>query len=478
MRLFNINWSQTGKALRNDAKIWLSNTDGHSAANPKAILIGTGVAVIGGAILLSITKTPSASSTTPAQNASLVTPALSAAALYDFRTPSTQNANVNNALRLTLKSGQSLGPLLQKNGVTPNTAYDVTQAFAKVYKPKNLRAGQKINLYFDQDGTTFSGLTLKPNTQNTVFVTRKSDGNYAAKNIEAEFQKELVTVNSQIENSLYLDAGKLGAPDKVIVQFSQIYAHSVDFQRDIRAGDKFEMMFEVFRDHQGNTIKAGDLVYTSFSPRGKTSSYYLFTKSNGNEGYYDQKGKGAKRMLMRTPINGARLSSRYGRRRHPIKGYMKKHSGVDFAAPRGTPIFAAGTGTITRAGRYGGYGNYIQIRHSDGYATAYGHMSKFARGSKRGRRVVQGQTIGYVGTTGLSTGNHLHYEVHRHGKRINPMSLSTLSGKPLKKSEVPAFKIRAAEIDKLRDSVSPALTPKPELLAELITAPSDYVTLP
>ena len=476
MKLPNLNWSHIRKALRNDAKTLLQSTNGQALASPKAVIIASAVTV-GAIMLLSAARTPTASSTT-VQEASIPAAALSMAALYDFRAPSIQGMSVNNALPVTLKSGDSLGPLLQKNGVEPNIAYAVTKAFAEVHKPQNLRAGQKINLYFDGADKTLSGITLKPSTENTIFVTRKTSGDFNARKITAEFEKELVIVNSQIENSLYLDAGRLGAPDKVIVQFAQIYAHSVDFQRDIRGGDKFEMMFEVFRDHQGNTIKAGDLVYTSFSPRGKTSSYYLYEKTDGREGYYDQKGKGAKRMLMRTPINGARLSSSYGRRRHPIKGYMKKHSGVDFAAPRGTPIFAAGTGTIARAGRYGGYGNYIQIRHSDGYATAYGHMSKFARGSKRGRRVVQGQVIGYVGTTGLSTGNHLHYEVHKNGKRINPMSLSTLSGKPLKKAELPAFKIRAAEIDVLRASAAPAIAPAPELTAEVITAPADYVTLP
>ena len=202
------------------------------------------------------------------------------------------------------------------------------------------------------------------------------------KKIAAEYKKELVRIDSEIKNSLYLDAQSLGAPDKVIVQFSQIYAHSVDFQRDIRAGDKFEMLFETYRDHNGEVVKAGDLIFTSFSPRGKTSSFYLFTKTNDREGYYDAKGKGAKRMLMRTPVNGARLSSRYGTRRHPVLGYRKKHKGVDFAAPRGTPIMAAGSGTITHAGRYGSYGNYLRIRHTDGYSTAYAHMSKYARGSK------------------------------------------------------------------------------------------------
>ena len=391
--------------------------------------------------------------------------------LYDLRTEDEKNTP-DTTLHLALKSGQSLGPLLQKHNVSPNTAYAATQAFSEVYDPKKLRVGQKINLYFDENTKAFSGLTLKPTTDSTVFVAQARDGTFKARKISAEFDKQIVSVNTTIKNSVYLDAQALGAPDKVIVQFSQIYAHSVDFQRDIRVGDAFEMLFEVYSDHNGNTVKAGDLIYTSFSPRGKTSNYYLYTKSNGREGYYDSKGKGAKRMLMRTPVNGARLSSRYGKRKHPILGYVKNHSGVDFAAPRGTPIMAAGTGTIKRAGRYGSYGNYVSIGHSDSYITAYAHMSKFARGIKRGTRVRQGQTIGYVGTTGRSTGPHLHYEVHRKGRKINPMSLSTLSGKPLKKDEIPAFKTRMADIETLRASAVPATLPKPERSADfVVTAP-------
>ncbi len=370
-------------AARNDAKTLFKHTREKTQKNT------TPVALIAGVVLASVVTlglsvgNNDAASETPALDIISVMPTLTAADLYAFRPLAAQTKAQNTPLVLTLKPGQSLGPLLQKNGVDPATAYGATEAFAAAYNPRNLRAGQKINLYFGADRAHFTGLSLKPNAENTVFVERRLDGSFTAKKIAAEFEKTLVKVEAGIENSLYLDAQALGAPDKVIVQFSQIYAHSVDFQRDIRKGDKFEMMFEIYRDHKGNIVKAGDLVFTSFSPRGKTSEYYLFEKSNGREGYYDKNGKGAKRMLMRTPVNGARLSSRFGSRKHPILGYRKNHTGVDFAAPRGTPIMAAGTGTILRAGRFGSFGNYVSIRHSDGYVTAYAHMSKFARGAKR-----------------------------------------------------------------------------------------------
>ncbi len=359
-----------------------------------------------------------------------------------------------------IKSGDSLGPLLQKNGLSGPEAYRITQAFSTVYKPKNVRVDQIFTLYFEDD--TLTNLTYKPSVDQTIFV-KKTGETYTAKSVDAEFKMDLLTVKASIENSLYLDASRLGAPDRVIQQFANIYEYSVDFQRDIQPGDEFEMFFEIARDHNGHIIKSGDLLYTSFSPRGKTSAYYLYQDTNGQENFYDIKGKTAKRKLRATPVNGARLSSRFGKRRHPILGYRKMHTGVDFAAPRGTPILAAGAGTVKRANRYGGYGNYIRIKHSDGYETAYAHLKNFARGIRAGARVRQDQVIGYVGTTGRSTGPHLHYEVILNGRKINPRRLSQLSGKPLAKNQIEGFKKRRAEIDALRLS-SPVKTPT---LAEL-----------
>lgn len=366
----------------------------------------------------------------------------------DFVVPSTVKT-------VTLKPGDNLGPLLQRNGLSGPEAYRLTQAFGEVYKPRNLRAGQDFNLHFVEN--TLDHLTFKPNVETTVFIDRKGE-DFTARKIEAEFKYETIGVKATIENSLYVDATRLGAPDKVVVQFANIYEYSVDFQRDIQPGDAFEMFFEVARDQKGEIVKAGDLLYTSFSPRGKTSEYWLFEDKKGRENFYDADGKTAKRKLRATPINGARLSSSFGRRRHPILGYRKMHSGVDFAAPRGTPILAAGSGTVERANRYGGYGNYIRIRHTDGYKTAYAHLQKFARGVKAGAYVKQDQVIGYVGTTGRSTGPHLHYEVIHHGKKINPRRLSQLSGKPLSKDQHPAFKKQREKIERMR-ARSETLTP-------------------
>ncbi len=369
------------------------------------------------------------------------------------------------AKTLKLKSGDSLGPMLQKNGLEPNQAYEITQSFSSVYDPRKLKVGQSFNLYFEDDNS-FSHLTYKPSVEKTVYVSKKSDGSFHARDIEAEFKMETVSIKASIDNSIYMDAVEMGAPDKVIIQFANIYEYSVDFQRDIQPGDEFEMFFEVARDNRGNIVKAGDLLFTSFTPRGKKMDYYLFEDSKGRENFYDEKGKTAKRKLRATPVNGARLSSSYGKRRHPILGYRKMHAGVDFAAPTGTPIMAAGNGTVEVAGRNGGYGNYIRIRHTDGYKTAYAHLSKFANGVRKGKYVKQDQIIGYVGSTGRSTGPHLHYEVHLHGKKINPRRLSQLSGKPLSKDQMPAFERRRAEIDALKETA-------PVLQSDIMSAELD-----
>ena len=367
---------------------------------------------------------------------------------------------------ITLKPGDNLGPLLQRNGLSGQQAHRVTQAFAEVYKPQNLRAGQDFNLHFS--GETLDHLTFKPNVETTVFVDRSGD-NYTARKVAAEFKYETIAVKATVENSLYVDATRLGAPDKVVVQFANIYEYSVDFQRDIQPGDAFEMFFEVARDQKGKIVKAGDLLYTSFSPRGKTSEYWLFEDQKGRENFYDEAGKTAKRKLRATPINGARLSSSYGSRKHPILGYRKMHTGVDFAAPRGTPILAAGSGTVERANRYGSFGNYIRVRHTDGYKTAYAHLKGFARGVKSGAYVKQDQVIGYVGTTGRSTGPHLHYEVIHNGKKINPRRLSQLSGKPLSKDQKPAFNTQRQKIEKMRAN-SEIISPQAQIGATVFTA--------
>jgi murein DD-endopeptidase MepM/ murein hydrolase activator NlpD len=370
---------------------------------------------------------------------------------------------------VTLKPGDNLGPLLQREGMSGPEAHRFVEAFSQEFSPRRLRAGQTFNLHVENG--VVSDVTFRPSAEKTIFLSRKGD-DWAVRGVDAEFRYETLAVRATIENSLYVDATRLGAPDKVVAQFANIYEYSVDFQRDIQPGDAFELFFEVARDHNGDIVKAGDLLFTSFSPRGKTMDYWLFEDSDGQENFYDAEGKTAKRKLRATPINGARLSSSYGSRRHPILGYRKMHSGVDFAAPRGTPILAAGSGVIERANRYGSFGNYVRIRHSDGYQTAYAHMKGFARGIRAGSRVSQDQVIGYVGTTGRSTGPHLHYEVIHNGKKINPRQLSQLSGKPLSSGQMAEFKSRRLDIETLRNN-STVVEPQQPVAVLSASAPNE-----
>ena len=350
-------------------------------------------------------------------------------------------------VELTLKPGDNLGPLLQRNGVEPTEAYRITQAFGEVFSPKRLRAGQTFHVSYQGDAVT--SLAFKPDVERSVFVEADGEG-FAAREVAAEFKYETMSVRGEVTTSLYVDAKKVGTPDRVIQQFANIYEYSVDFQRDIQPGDRFEMFFEAVLDRDGKIVKSRDLLFTSFDPNGKPGEYYLYADRNGDENYYDATGKTAKRKLRATPVNGARLSSGFGKRRHPISGYRKMHKGLDFAAPRGTPIYAAGTGVVERANRYGGYGNYIRIRHTGGYKTAYAHLKGFAKGVRAGSRVKQDQVIGYVGSTGASTGPHLHYEVLLNGRHINPKKLAQLPGKPLAEAEMPKFAERRSEIDRAR----------------------------
>jgi murein DD-endopeptidase MepM/ murein hydrolase activator NlpD len=238
-------------------------------------------------------------------------------------------------------------------------------------------------------------------------------------------------------------------PANTIVEFARIYGFQVDFQRDIRKQDKFQIMYEVFVDENKKIIETGEILFANLKLSGQDNSLYFFNEQ-GSEGHYDKNGKSVQKALMKTPINGARLSSSFGMRKHPIDGFNKMHRGTDFAAPTGTPIMASGSGTIKKAGWCGGGGNCVVIKHNSTYETIYAHMSKFAKGIKKGVRVVQGQTIGYVGSTGKSTGPHLHYEVVVNGKKVNSQTLKLPSGKILKGKEREIFETKKIKLDVLK----------------------------
>lgn len=298
-----------------------------------------------------------------------------------------------------------------------------------------------------------TAVSVRADTDRSVLITRSNDNTWSALPLYAKLTPGYMRVEAEIESSIYTAALAKGAEDQQVVDFASAFAYDIDFQREIHPGDRFEILFETFYDERGNRVRNGDILYAALNGKAMQRGFYRFTPSDdGVADYYDQNGESATKFLMKTPINGARISSNFGNRRHPISGYTRLHKGTDFAAPTGTPIYAAGNGTVLRASRNGGYGHYIRIKHSKGYETAYAHLSRYAKGLKSGKKVKQGEVIGYVGSTGASTGPHLHYEVWVNGKPVNAMSLKLPTGRKL--VEDPAmmeeFKLHKAMVDALR----------------------------
>ncbi|MGE3141921.1 MAG: M23 family metallopeptidase [Hyphomonadaceae bacterium] len=350
--------------------------------------------------------------------------------------------------------GETLARILTRAGASAGEASAAMSAASRVFDPRSIRPGQPINVYFQREGerVELTGLAFRAEPGATVTVNRISNGGFAARQVMVPGTWEQTRILASVQNSLYATALAQGATDGIIAQMADVFAYDVDFQRDVRPGDPFELVFYRYFAENGETVRTGELSYVALTTHGRLREFYRFQSPSDREPeWYDPDGKSARRFLMKTPINGARLSSGFGMRRHPIQGFNRMHRGTDFAAATGTPIMAAGDGVIQRAGRFGGYGNYIRIRHSSQYDTAYGHMSRFARGVRPGVRVRQGQVIGYVGSTGQSTGPHLHYEVFQNGRQINPMNLRVATGRNLEGLELQLFQAERARIDRLRE---------------------------
>ncbi len=372
-------------------------------------------------------------------------------------------------IRMTLRAekGTTLSGLLRSAGVSRTEAETAIAAVRKIFDPRRIKPGQIVTLTFDVTGGTrndtlapgkFKGLTLPTNYAKQVTVARKGDGTFEAEMIDRPYTRSLVRSEGEIRQSLYLAGTQAGVPLPVLAELIRAYSWDLDFQRDIRPGDGFEVLFEQIRDDTGKTVNTGKIVYAALRLSGEKRAIYFHKTRDGEVGYFNEKGASARKALLRTPINGARLSSRFGKRRHPVLGYTKMHRGVDFAAPRGTPIYAAGNGAIDYAGRKGGYGVYIRIRHNGRYDTAYAHMKGLARGIRKGKRVRQGQTIGYVGSTGRSTGPHLHYEILRAGRQVNPLRVKMPSGRKLKGAELAHFQALRGDIDRTFAALAPETT--------------------
>jgi murein DD-endopeptidase MepM/ murein hydrolase activator NlpD len=266
---------------------------------------------------------------------------------------------------------------------------------------------------------------------------------------------DFVRGEASINSSLYVAGVNLGIPPAIMIDLIHLYSFDVDFQRDIQPGDSFAVMYENQYDESGKAVQQGDITYAALTVGGQTLRLYRYKPGNGDVDYFNEKGESARKALLRTPVDGARISSTFGMREHPVLGYSRMHKGVDFAVPPGTPIYAAGNGTVEMAGIYGGYGRYVRLRHNSDYSTAYGHMSGFGAGIHPGARVHQGQVIGYVGSSGLATGPHLHYEVLRDGSQINPMGLKLPSGQKLVRADLAKFQQARADVDRRFAGLSP-----------------------
>jgi len=309
-------------------------------------------------------------------------------------------------------------------------------------------SGRKLSLILKRlnDGSnTLVNLVYPINNTSSVEI-RKVQNSFSIKENILQLYKKEVVVKNIIKNNLYSSATESGVEPNIIIEFARIFGFEVDFQRDIRKGDWFEILYEKFEDDNNRVRDTGKIIYASMYVNGEELNLYNFRYSK-EEDYFDIKGKSITKSLMKTPINGARLSSSFGMRKHPILGYNKMHRGTDFAAPSGTPIMASGSGTVTRARWCGGGGNCVKIKHNSTYETIYAHMKAFAKGIKEGRKVKQGQIIGYVGSTGLSTGPHLHYEVIVNGNKVNSQKLKLPSGKTLKGEERKQFELDRIKID-------------------------------
>ena len=346
--------------------------------------------------------------------------------------------------------GETFDQILEEYSVEKSEIKQIKKELSKKINLNKLDVNQKFSFTIDQTNAVIKEFIFQTSNTEKIYLTReKETDKFDQKILVTKLNKNIFYDESIILESLYKSASNQKIPASIIIEFARIYGFQVDFQRDIRKRDSFQIMYEVFLDDKKNIIETGNVLYANLKLSGEDNSLYYFD-SKKNEGHYDKSGKSVQKALMKTPINGARLSSSFGMRKHPIDGFNKMHKGTDFAAPMGTPIMASGNGVVKKAGWCGGGGNCVVIKHNSTYQTVYAHMSKFAKGIRKGTRVKQGQTIGFVGSTGKSTGPHLHYEVIVNGKRINSQTLKLPSGKILKGDERKIFETKRIKLDVLK----------------------------
>ena len=349
-----------------------------------------------------------------------------------------------------IKSGETFDKILNSYSIDKQQIIAIKENLLKKININKLNTSQRIQITIDQTNNKITEFIFQiSNTEKIILSKTKGNTGFNKKILTVKLNKKIIYTENMILQSLYKAATDQDIPPNIIIEFARIYGFQVDFQRDIRKEDKFQIMYEIFIDKNDKIIETGEILFANLKLSGQDNSLYYFDKKNV-EGHYNKNGKSVQKALMKTPINGARLSSSFGMRKHPIDGFNKMHRGTDFAAPKGTPIMASGNGTVKKAGWCGGGGNCVKIKHNSTYETVYAHMSKFARGIKKGTRVKQGQTIGYVGSTGKSTGPHLHYEVIVNGKKVNSQKLKLPSGRILKGKNRELFETNKIKLDVLK----------------------------
>ena len=368
--------------------------------------------------------------------------------LYSFFV--NKNSNLQNKKIIKIKSGDSLQRILLKEGIPQSEINKIYSQIIKKFDLKKIQQGQDLKVILNKNNNqiSISRLSFQLDSLSTVHLY-SNQNDYAVKIIKKNLEKINFLAQGVIQNSLYGSASKVGVDPEIIIEFARIFGFEIDFQRDIRANDEFKIFYERYEDDDGETHKNGNILFAYMKNNGREITLYRYTDAKKISGYYTADGKSIEKALMKTPINGARLSSVFGFRKHPILGYNKLHQGTDFAAPRGTPVMASGSGTVERASWFGAYGKYVSIRHNSTYKTAYAHLSGFGKGIKAGTKVQQGRIIGYVGSTGRSTGPHLHYEVLVNNKRVNSQRLNLPSGRSLNKEEIIDFNTQIKRVKEL-----------------------------
>jgi murein DD-endopeptidase MepM/ murein hydrolase activator NlpD len=348
---------------------------------------------------------------------------------------------------ITAHLGDSLMGLLQHAGITPTAAQSAIAALAGKWDPRALKIGQQIALLRDDGGV--KQLYLNPDPQRDLVLTRGTDGNYIASVMSRDILTVPLRIAGTIDSSLFEAAAKAGLPQAVLNEIIRAFSYDVDFQREVQPGDSFEVLFDQLIDEKtGKIVGTGDVAYAALTLSGKFEALYRYTPPDGYPSFFNADGTNVKKALLRTPVDGARISSSFGMRHHPILGFTRMHQGVDFAVPAGTPIMASGDGVVAAAGWSGGYGNLVELRHDGSYSTRYGHMSHIAKGIKPGAHVHQGEVIGYVGMTGLATGPHLHYEVRVNSTAINPLGVRLAATQKLDGRALADFHAQEAAIAK------------------------------